>query len=522
VTRAGAVALGVIAAVAAIALLPHVARGGFMADDWIDNGQYLFHPGHGFGDAVRYSQAAPRDLWALLRMTEYAAFGTHPWPYLALTALASLAECALFFLLLRRLRAPAAPAAMAAVLLLVLPVADSARLWSSGLQITLFAGCFLLGGLLVALYGLELRGRRAVAVHALALLLYAISVNGYELGAPIILLAGLLYTKQAGWRAARWRWAADIVVVGAVLIRYSGRRGPVPGVSLSELIDNARDVGRSGLHVAARSLVPVDGVEVRQVVVAVLLLAVAALLVTRRGPQRREARLGAALVTGGTVLGAAGWTMFLTGFNGYSPEWPGYTNRVNAVAAFGIVIGIAGVAVLVAALIRAALRERAPAAPVLAALLLVPLAIAHLHHLRSDAADWDRAGREGRALLARLHELVPAPQPGTTLFTVRASGYTAPAVLVFAGATSQDLYWAVKVSYRRPDVAAFPALNGMTFSCGASAMAVNGTTPPSTTPYGKAAVVDVPARTLEWPRNRAECLRDTGRLRPYSTDYPVG
>jgi len=350
----------VVAAVGAILLVPHVVNGGFHADDWVDAARYAF-PRNGSGFWASYENSQPynlRDAYGLLRTAEFALLGTRTAPHLALTAIAAVAQAMLMLLLARRLGAPAGPATMLGLLVLLLPAADSNRFWGNGLQLTLFAGAFVLAGVLVALRGLEARRWKGWALHAGALVLFAASVNGYELAAPVIVLAGFLYVGRAPLRVALMRWSADIVVVGAVLLRYAGQRDD-GGVTLRESLDHARVIGDHGLDVAARALVPVPGVTTGLVLVIAAVVVASALPGALGRPRidrlRSEMRLGLGAVGAGVVLAGAGWLMIVPADMGYDPIAGGIGNRVNTVASFGLAVLVAGIAVIIAAWVRAAM-----------------------------------------------------------------------------------------------------------------------------------------------------------------------
>jgi hypothetical protein len=513
------VGLGVVAAVAAVVLGPHVFAGGFHADDWVDTGLYRFHRGHGFWAAVDSVQGSKqgRDAWGFVRATEAALFGLHSARYLAVVAVAALVEGGLFLVLARRLGAPAGPAAMAALLLLLLPAADSTRLWATGLIVTLFAGCCLLAGVLVALRGLELPGLRGAATHAGALVLYALSVNGYELGAPLILLAGVLYLRRAPRRAALWRWAADAVVVGAVLWRYSLNRHASPS-SLDAALEHARLIGDSGLHVAERALFPFgDGAGFGVLVVALVLCGSAGIgtALLHEGELRAGLRRGLGLVAAGVVVAVAGWVMIVPADLGYDPGAAGVGNRVNGVAAMGLAILVCGMAVLLAAPLRAALRGRASQA-VIVTLLLAPVGAADAVELGDDADHWNRAANLNRLVLKRMRQLVPSPPADSTLYTFGVPGYSAPSVPIFGGGGNQDLFWAARLTYGTAGVGAFPVLGGMTFTCAERTMSLNAAAPVRAPRYGRAFLVDIVGGRVITPRNRAECLRETAGLMPYA------
>jgi hypothetical protein len=236
---------------------------------------------------------------------------------------------------------------------------------------------------------------------------------------------------------------------------------------------------------------------------------------------RKDVRRGLALVVVGGLGTAAGWVMIIPGYSGYSPLAPGLTNRINLVAALGLAALAAGVALMVAASVRAGLRERAPSLDAVATLLLVPVALGYFIRFHDDVPAYDRAGRDNRAVLARMRELVPTPAPGTNIFTFGEAGFTRPSLPIFAGGFGQDQVWAARVEYGTFDVGAFPVLESMSFACESKTMALNQTEPPSATPYGHALLVDLPSGRVIVPHNRADCIRATNALKPYAPEVDV-
>jgi hypothetical protein len=513
-----ALGLLVLIAVGLVALVPYVVHAGFHADDWVDSANYRFHSGHGFWAAVNDTQSSIRKSWWVVRTLQAAVLGDRMVAASALVALASLVEVSLFFLLLRKLGVAACLATATALIVLLLPAADSTRLWSTGLQMTLFAGCLMLGGVLVSLRGLELPGRRGTAMHALALLLFALSVNGYELAAPAIALAGALYIGRAPARIVAARWVANVVVVAAVLIQYEHvRRAPDSGSSF--FWQHAHLIAHHGLIVLARAAFPFGGFSHTFVLVAMAAVfgyALAARMRARFAEHHEELQRGLVLTAGGCAVLAVSWLMIVPANLGYDPLSSGVGNRINLVAAMAIAVILAGMALLIAALIRIGGHNRGLGLSVLATLLLVPIVVHDFVAFRSDARDWNRAARENRALLAELHRLVPDPAPGTRIFTFGVPGYSAPSVPIFGGGGNRDLAWATRLLYDSSNVYGFPVLSGMTIDCGPGALSQRDSTPDSTARYGRAIFVDIPGRRVIVPRNRRQCLDETRRLMPYA------
>jgi hypothetical protein len=178
--------------VSAVVLIPNVLTGGFGMDDWISAGQYLFHPGHGFWSDVTSSQVYPaRAPMAVFGAIVNVLFGVKsPRPFLALLSLTDVAVAVLVVLIIRRLRLPVATAVSAAILLILMPMADSTAFWSGEEGPAFFGRALFLLALYIALCGFARSGARRIAWELFAVILYALSVYGYELAAPPVIVAG--------------------------------------------------------------------------------------------------------------------------------------------------------------------------------------------------------------------------------------------------------------------------------------------------------------------------------------------
>src|SRR5207247_10674065 len=111
-------------------------------------------------------------------------------------------------------------------LALVYPWSDGVRLWATG-SLNQVAVCLGLAGATIALRGVAAPRLRGVAVHGLAVLLYAAAVLTYESVGLLLMLAGALYVGRARWRVVWPRWLADVLVVGALLAWSRARSADV-------------------------------------------------------------------------------------------------------------------------------------------------------------------------------------------------------------------------------------------------------------------------------------------------------
>lgn len=122
------VALLGILAVAAFG--PHLRPGGFYNDDWAFLVTARYPPDDTFAGAVRnFDWLSFRPGQMLYWPFTFRVLGTDPSVHVAWLLAIGVAMASLVFVLLRVLRVPALHAAAMAGLALLLPVADSTRLW---------------------------------------------------------------------------------------------------------------------------------------------------------------------------------------------------------------------------------------------------------------------------------------------------------------------------------------------------------------------------------------------------------
>ena len=222
----------------------------------------------------------------------------------------------------------------------------------------------------MALRGLGAQGRRAVAFHAGALCLYALSVMFYEIAAGAILLSFVFYRWRAGcWRPALWRWAADVVVVGTILITVTSGSWNEPQ-PIGTVIRHAGTTADQAFVLLARMAEPYGSPGTTVVAVALGLVASAGAAVALRRPAGDplggQLRRWLLTALAGVAAVAVGYAIFVPADpNSYAPLQPGQHNRVNGLAAVGFVVliyALAMVAGTLAASARASLArvERRP------------------------------------------------------------------------------------------------------------------------------------------------------------------
>lgn len=503
-----------------------VFQGGFVADDWVNADRYYFHPESGFWGAVDNYQTPSRPVAAFYVTLTYAAMGVDFVPHLLLSVLLAAFLSAAFYAFLRTLGLEWPLALAAAALLLVFPMSDSTRFWSTGSQIDLFIGLYLVAAV-VAVAGLRRFGpapsRPAVSIQALASALAATAVAGYEIVAPAVLLSFLLYRWVGGeWRGAIWRWLLDAIPTLLILLLYTRRFGE-GAETVDALLENARLLGDGAVGVLSYSFYPERAfMQYWDVVAAVAAVVAGTFLVRRFAPPSpdRDAvgrYLPPMLVAIAAI--AIGYLMLIPAADRYPVYSPGVQNRVNCFAALGIcalvVFVIGAVAAMVAAVVpRLAEGRRAQLRAGLTGLLL--LAAFGLYTLRvvEDGRNWAKAAEVQAEVLDEAHALLPSPPPDSTIFTSPFPGYSAPSIPIFGGGGNNDQLGAFKVGYDSDEMRSFPLLGETELECGPTSVA-HPDAGNSETEYGKAILLDFRTDTVYRPRNRRQCVEEAEAMMPY-------
>jgi hypothetical protein len=521
-----AVSLGL----AAIVYGPHVARGGFILDDWGFAAEAdLWGGQHGFFSLVERLRSDPdvlmgvngRPVAALYFAATHTVFGGETGLHIALAVALAALVSTLFYVLLRVLGMERLHAALISLLVLVFPAADAARLWLAAT--TSLAGlAFYFAGLLLALRGLRLSGRAAVLFHAGALACYALSLMVYEVTAAAIAVSVLVYRLRAPWRPSVYRWIADVALVGVAALYLRSTTGKET-LSLTEMPDRARDIQGQ-----ARSLLGALGLqdgERRLPVPIVAAVLVAALLVWwlsgRRGEDRKSLGrwLSTALV--GIVAIGIGYAPYVAVDDPQlEPLVPGLGNRVNIAPAFGFVLLIYATAMLLgllivraAALVRPVSTRLAVGFTVLAALAIGVLWVVEVN---DDRRAYGRAYALEREAIDVLREGT-RPPPGTTVFTFGQPGEVAPFVPAFS--RHWDLTGAVRLVWRDQTLRGIPGPSisrdrpgiGSRWGIACTTRGVQplgiGWSSANVSPYGTTLFVQVPERRRLLVESREDCRR---------------
>jgi hypothetical protein len=500
-------------------------HGGFVADDWVNADHYYFHPEPGFWGAVDNYQTPSRPVAAVFVSLTYAVLGTHLHDHLVLSVLLAAFLSVAFFAFLRTLGLGLPWALAAAALLLVFPSSDSTRLWSTGSQINLFIGLYLIAAT-IAIVGRRRFGPAptvpAVLTQVAASALAVTAVAGYEIVAPAVLLSVVLYCWTGGKKGAIWRWLLDAIPTVLVLVFFTRRFGAGGAAHGMQLLTNVRLVGEGAVWVLGYTLYPSRAMSRWAVFVGVAGILFVTLLVRRIAadtPDRdsivRWLRPLLLSIAGIVV----GYLMIVPVADRYPLYAPGVQNRTNCFAALGFsaltVFAMATVAaMLVAAVPRLSETARARLRAALAGTLVLGMLVVYTVRVVQDANRWQRSAEIQAQILAGAHALVPSPPPDATVFTSPYPGNASPSVPIFAGGGNNDEVGAFKVSYGSDEMRAFPLLEGAGLICGRTGMETPNAGN-SETEYGKAILVDFRTSIVYRPKGRSECVKDTNAMQPY-------
>jgi len=503
-------AIGGLALVAALALGPHVRHGGFYMDDWSNAAGALQPPGSfDFGKALSYFADITeyRPVLVLYVPLTYFAFGMNVGIHLAWAAILAVLAGASFYAVLRTLGVPWVHAFMIAALTVVFPWSDSTRLWATAGQPTLSI-FFVMSGLYLALLGVR---RHQWGWHLPAAALYLLSILTYEVTIPLIACAGFLYWYQGGWRQARLRWLIDVTIAVAGAI-WVGTHTDRTKAGIAGDVEHLEQIVTNGGTILGRAGLPL-GPQHTTLILCGLALTIAggaAVYFSRREFPARPGwglREWLLLTTGGLALAALGWVMFIPADPYYTPSIYGMTNRVNALAAFGLVTGVYGGLGIVGSLVSLARPKGGAVLPTAVTVVLgAVLLAAYTHVLRRHIAIWDTAYVAETTAIGEIETQLPDLPPKTTVFV---GGYPANQTLgvPILGAI-WDLDGMVKMEYDDVSLRAYPILPGLRLVCRARGVALVGTGAPEwTAPYGTARLLDLRMGRRAVPRTEKACRR---------------
>jgi len=500
-------------------------HGGFVADDWVNADRFTFHPDPGFWGAVDNYQTPSRPIAAVYVTLTYEVLGMHFDQHLLLSVVLAAFLSIAYFAFLRTLGLGLPWALAAAAILLVFPASDSTRLWSTGSQINLFIGLYLVA-MTIAIGGRRRFGPApslpAVLTQVVASAIAVVAVGGYEIVAPAVLLSFVLYRWAGGRGGTLWRWLLDAVPTVLLLVLYTRKFGESAS-GVGKLLDNAHLVLDGAVSVLAYSLYPTRTLTTPWLLVAavagVLLVTQLVRQLAPPSPDRDAiARWGLPILLALAAI-VVGYAMIVPVADRYPLYAPGVQNRTNCLAALGIsallvFLAAAVGSMLAGALPRVSAQARTQARTAITAVLILGVVGIYTVRVTQDADRWTQSADIQDEILTQAQELVPSPPPDATIFTSPYPGNSSPSVPAFGGGGNNDELGAFKVTYGSEELRAFPLLEGVGLTCGADGMSQTNAGN-SETEYGKAILVDLRTRTVYQPKNPSECLAATKAMEPF-------
>jgi hypothetical protein len=425
----------------------------------------------------------------------------------------------MFYGVLRTLGVPWVHAVIISALTIVFPWSDSTRLWVTADQLTLSL-FFVFAGLLIALQGLRRPGWKW---HACAVSLYLLSILTYEITLPLIACLGALYCICVGWRAARWRWLADltVAVAGGIWV-WANTVKTKSGIS--DDFAHSWEIIKKGGEIFGRAAFPLGSPETALVLTVMAVVLCLGAWARFFFPQRfaSSGRWGLqewlALTVGGVVLAALGWIIFVPADPYYTPSIFGEVNRVNGLAAFGLILAVYGSFGTLGALVcQVGTRGRLPAI-VLTGLLGVALLASYTHVLRRHIEIWNTAYDGSAIAIQKTKRLLPRLPSGTTVIASGYPAYQTPGVPILA--TDWDYDGMIKMEYDDSSLSAYPLLEYLhvRLVCRAKDMVVQiEGRPEMVRAYGTVRLLDLATGVHANPKDPDECRRKVDEYVPGPT-----
>jgi hypothetical protein len=379
-----------------------------------------------------------------------------------------------------------------------------------------------LAGLLIALRGLRVEGRRGLMIHLAATACYVASVLTYEVTTGIALFAWTAYAWLGGWRAALPRMALDVPAVAAAAI-YTAENTNKPVYGLADQLRHVPDVAREGANLITGTLLPVTiPAEIPSALTATVIAAALALLVLaalRSRPREREPDAGDRIrwpVVAVAALAALAlcWAVYVPQAF-YTPTFRGVEDRVNILALYPA-------AVLVWAVLRAAGSLLPRNGYLLAAAGAVVVAIGYAVQDIRQQDHWLRSTELQPTVLDAVERADPPDGAVVLVFDYPAE--TARGVPVLN--QNYDLKPAARL-VTSSEIDTYPVFMGSTIRCSPKGVAIDYLATPlyqrislieegtaRLQPYSNVVFVDVGTGRHELIRSRAQCSRALAAYRP--------
>lgn len=496
--------------VAALAFGPFIRHGGFFLDDWSNGAGALQPPGSpDIGNALSFFTeiTAFRPVLIIYVPLTYFVFGMHIHLHDAWAVFLAVLAAATFYAVLRTLGVPWIHGWLIAALTIVFPWSDATRFWVTGDQVTLSITIMGLG-LLLALVGLK---RESWRWHAFAASLYLVSILTYEIALPLIACFGTLYWLRAGWRAARFRWLADLgaVLIGGIWVATHTKRTTS---GLAADFEHFKQIFSGGQTIFGRAGMPLGSPHNSVVLLALglILLGGVASYFYRRDRPTSQSKWGLRewllLSAGGLAVAVLGWVMFIPADPYYTPSVYGLTNRVNGLAAFGLVLLVYGSFGIVGSILGRVHPRAAWTATIITVVLAVVMLGSYTHVLRRHITIWDEAFGAQIAALSELKATMPTLPPSATVFAGSYPANQTLGVPIFA--STWDFDGMVKMEYDDFSLSGYPILEGLGIVCRPDGVRLEGEGAPDVTaPYGSARLMNFQSGRHSIPRSRRACQR---------------
>ncbi len=490
----------------------HIRKGSFYYDDWANAAIATYPPKPGFWGVfeVFWQRTGFRPFAVPYTVVRLEVLGLHQHAQIAWAVFLAVLMSLALYRAFTELRFERIHAGLIAGLVLVFPFSDSTRLWTMTATASLVIALYLVG-LVLALRGLEETARRTrVLYHAGAVACFMGAVSTYETVATVALASVVFYLLRTTWRRALKLFTVDAIAIGAVLVwELSQSKINMANSANGGAVSHARLIFNQGLQILTKSGLPF-GAPSEALVLGLLggALVLGGLLwwrLPRADSARPELARWLLVVIGGLAFAGVAWAVYIPANPYYSPLTEGLGNRVNVVAAIGLVTAAYGVAMLVGTLVVRGLRAPPRWSVAFGLVAALVLGVGYVRYVRTDESAWDLAARNEGIVLQTLRQQLPHPVADSTIFTFGHPNEVAPGVVVFA--SSWDLNGAVELLYHDPSLNAYPLRPGSAITCGPKLLYPigEGYGPAFGKPYGLAYLVDIGGKRVVSPSNQTQC-----------------